>query len=118
VDGAAGASGAAGTAGASGAGETAATTAVLLHTRLTTARGKAFVVRYLAPKGVRLVLLIRRRSGPAGARVAALTTRKTGRGSVTARHRLAVGRYTLVLTAATAGIARVVDTVPLVVRRP
>jgi hypothetical protein len=43
--------------------------------------------------------------------------RKSGRGSVTARHRLAPGAYTLVLTMVTAGSARVVDTVPLVVRK-
>jgi hypothetical protein len=121
ADGAAGATGASGTAGtpgAPGAGGIAGTAAVLLHTRLTTARGKSFVIRYLAPKGARLVLLIRRRSGLAGTRVATLTTRKSGRGSATARHGLAAGRYTLVLTAVIAGSARVVDTVPLVVRSP
>jgi len=63
------------------------------------------------------VLLIRRRTGPAGTRLAALTTRKAGRGSITARHALAPGAYTLVLTAVTGGSARIVDTVPLVVRK-
>ena len=123
LDGAAGASGAGGsagtpgTAGARGAAAAAGTAAVLLHARLTTARGKAFVVRYVAAKGSRLVLVIRRRSGLAGTRLAALTTRKAGRGSITARHGLAPGVYTLVLTAVTTGSARVVDTVPLVVRK-
>ena len=63
------------------------------------------------------MLLIRRRTGLAGARLAALTTRKAGRGSVTVRHGLAPGAYTLVLTAVANGSAQVVDTVPLVVRK-
>jgi hypothetical protein len=122
-DGAAGASGAGGSAGApgaagaTGAAAAAGSTAVLLHTRLTTVRGKAFVVRYVAAKGSRLVLVIRRRTGLAGTRLAALTTSKSGRGSITARHALAPGIYTLVLTSVTAAGARVVDTVPLVVKK-
>ena len=125
ASGAAGTDGAGGSTGAAGAAvrrarlaaAAAGTATVLLHSRLTTTRGKAFVVRYVAAKGTRLVLLIRRRTGLAGARLAALTTRKAGRGSITARHGLAPGAYTLVLTAVTDGSARVVDTVPLVVRK-
>jgi hypothetical protein len=115
--GANGAGGSTGAVGARGAAAAAGTASVLLHARLTTTRGKAFVVRYVAAKGTRLVLLIRRRTGLAGARLAALTTRKAGRGSITARHRLAPGAYTLVLTAVANGSAQVVDTVPLVVRK-
>lgn len=88
---------------------------MLLHTRLATARGKRFTVRYLAGKGARLVLTVRRK-GQTVARLASLTTPKAGRGSVSARHTLASGSYTLVLTSLEATGARVVDLIPLTVK--
>ena len=71
-----------GASGARGAAATAGTAAALLHARLTTLEGKSFTVRYVAGKGTRLVLVVRRRSGQTGSRLAAFTTRKTGRGSL------------------------------------
>ena len=115
--GTAGAGGAAGAEGARGAAATVLPSAVLLHARLATTRGKRFTIRYLAGKGARLVLTARNRTGRTVARLASLTTRKPGRGSVGARHSLAAGSYTLVLTIADAAGVRIADLVPLIVRR-
>jgi hypothetical protein len=84
----------------------------ILHSRLTTVKGKSFSVRYLAGKGARLVLTVRHRRGRTGVRLAAWTTRKAGRGSIRARHALTPGTYTLVLTVVG---ARGMDAVPLLV---
>ena len=117
TSGASGASGVKGAPGARGAAATAGATAALLHVRLTTVSRKGFTVRYLAAKGMRLVLMVRRRSGLNAVRLATLTTRKSGRGGISVRHALAPGAYTLVLTTIGAGSARVVDTIPFVVRK-
>ena len=103
--------------GSRGAAATASSTAAILHSKLTSVRGKILTVRYLAGKGARLVLTVRRAGGQSVVRFAAVTTRKAGRGSVSARHSLAPGAYTLVLTAIGSGSARVVDAIPLLVRR-
>ncbi len=117
VAGVGGVAGSEGAAGARGAAATAVTTAVLLHSHVTTSRGKRFLIRYLAGKAARLVLTVRKRSGQTVARLGSVTTRKAGRGSIGARHSLASGSYTLVLTVVGATAARVVDVVPLTVRK-
>jgi hypothetical protein len=117
AEGPSGAPGVAGVAGAPGLAASDAAAAAILHSRLITAKGRSFTVHYLAGKGARLVLTVRTRGGRTAVRLAALTTRKAGRGSIRARHVLAPGAYTLVLTALGAGGARVVDAVPLLVRK-
>jgi hypothetical protein len=84
---------------------------------MTTSRGKRFTIHYLAGKGARLVLSVRGRRGQTVARLASLTTRKAGRGSVSARHSLATGTYTLVLSSVEAAGTRVVDLIPLTVKK-
>jgi hypothetical protein len=93
------------------------TSAAILHSRLVAAKGKRFTVRYLAGKGARLLLTVRDRSGRIAVRLAVVTTRKAGRGSIRTRHALAPGTYTLALTDVGAGSARVVDAIPLLVRK-
>jgi hypothetical protein len=89
----------------------------MLHTRLAAHRGKRLTIHYLAPKGARLVLSARKRGGQKLVRLASLTVRRGGRGSVSVRHTLLPGAYTLVLTAVGATSARVADAIPLVVTR-
>ena len=118
ANGSAGATGAAGSLGVSGAAATTAgNSAVLLHSRVAAIRGKRLTIRYLAARGTRLVLTVRRRGGRTVTRLASLTTRRAGRGSVSVRRRLAPGAYTLVLTTVGATSARVADAVPMVVSK-
>jgi hypothetical protein len=115
--GAAGANGAAGAAGMRGAEAKQSATATLLHARLATKAKRRFTVRYVASKGMRLLLVVRTRAGRRAVRLASLTVRKNGRGAVAVRHALAPGTYTLTLATVSASGARVVDAVPFVVRR-
>ncbi|MDX6617891.1 MAG: hypothetical protein QOK36_277, partial [Gaiellales bacterium] len=117
--GAAASTGAAGAAGERGAAATptGGMTAAILHPRLATPRGRRLTIHYAAAKGMRLVLSVRRRGGRSVARIAALTTRAAGRGSVTVRPAVAPGSYTLMLTLVASTGARVVDAIPLVVTK-
>jgi hypothetical protein len=106
-----------GTTGAAGAAATANATATLLHARIGIRAGRRFTVRYIAGRGMKLVLLVRPRKGIGARRLAALTTRTAGRGSISVGHAPARGAYMLVLTLVGATGARVVDAIPLVVAK-